>query len=187
MTFAELVETLVERLSWSLLFPVYAEIQASSGERFNAQLRKVKLVLYAMCAPIVLFFSIFGRDLITLLYDSRYHDAGWMLEIMAAGSVFFAAGAAILNIPMSFGDSYRHMWLQFFRFAVLIGVMTLGGYLAGIVGLVIAITVAQMLFYPILRLVTHKYGIRDYLPDLLFICGISVLVIGVWYWRGWPV
>ncbi len=187
ITFAKLVEMLVERLSWSLLFPVYAEIQAGSGERFNAQLRKVKLVLFAMCAPIVLVFSLLGRDLITLLYDPRYHGAGWMLEIMAFGSAFFAAGAAILNIPMSFGDSYRHMWLQFFRFTVLLGVMTVGGFMAGVVGLVIAIAVSQMLFYPILRIVTHKYGVRDFLPDVLFLAAITALVMLVWYLRGWPV
>jgi len=187
MTFAKLVEMLVERMSWSLLFPVYAELQAGSSERFNAQLRKVKLVLYAICAPIILTFSLFGRDMISLLYDPRYHGAGWMLEIMAAGSVFFAAGAAILNIPMSFGDSYRHMWLQLFRFAVLLGVMTVGGYLAGVVGLVIGIAVAQMMFYPILRLVTHKYDIRDYAPDLVFLTGITAVIALVWYLRGWPV
>lgn len=187
ITFAKLVEMLVERMSWSLLFPVYAEIQAGSAERFNAQLRKVKLVLYSMCAPIVLVFALFGRDIITLLYDPRYHGAGWMLEIMAAGSAFFAAGAAILNIPMSFGDSYRHMWLQFFRFAVLLAVMTAGGYLAGVFGLVVGIALSQMLFYPILRMVTHKYSIRDYRPDILFL-GAIVIVIGlVWYLRGWPV
>ena len=187
ITFAKLAEVLVERMSWSLLFPVYAEIQAGTGERFNAQLRKVKLVLYGMCAPIVLVFALFGRDIITLLYDPRYHGAGWMLEIMAAGSAFFAAGAAILNIPMSFGDSFRHMWLQVFRFAVLLGTMTVGGYVAGIVGLVIGIALAQMFFYPILRIVTHKYGIRDYLPDIAFLTIIVVLIGSVWAIRGWPV
>jgi O-antigen/teichoic acid export membrane protein len=187
ITFAKLVETLVERMSWSLLFPVYAEIHASSGDRFNAQLRKVKLVLFAICAPIVLLFALFGRDLITLLYDPRYHGAGWMLEIMAAGSMFFAAGAAIINIPMSFGDSYRHMWLQFFRFTVLLGIMTLGGYFGGLVGLVIGIAVAQMMFYPILRIVTHKYGIRDYKPDIIFLVVIAAIVVFGWYVRGWPV
>ncbi|NND55141.1 MAG: oligosaccharide flippase family protein [Gammaproteobacteria bacterium] len=187
VTFAKLVEMLVERLSWSLLFPVYAEIQAGSSERFNAQLRKVKLVLYLMCAPIVLFFALFGRDMITLLYDPRYHGAGWMLEIMAAGSAFFAAGAAILNIPMSFGDSYRHMWLQFFRFIVLLGIMTIGGYMAGVTGLVIGIALSQMCFYPILRAVTHKYGIRDFMPDILFLSAIVAVIALVWNLRGWPI
>jgi len=186
ITFSKLAEMLVERMSWSLLFPVYAELRDAGIERFNAQLRKVKLVLYAMCAPIVLVFALFGRDLITLLYDPRYHGAGWMLEIMAAGSVFFAAGAAIINIPMSFGDSYRHMWLQIFRFAVLLILMTLGGYYAGLMGLVIAIALSQVLFYPILRLVTHKYEIRDYGPDLLFLLAICVVVSCVWALRGLP-
>jgi len=187
ITFAKLVEMLVERISWSLLFPVYAEIQAGESQRFNQQLRKVKLVLYAMCAPIVLVFSLFGRDLIVLLYDERYHGAGWMLEIMAAGSVFFAAGAAILNIPMSFGDSYRHMWLQFVRFIVMLSAMTVGGLQAGLVGLVIGIAVSQALFYPVLRIFTHKYGIRDYLPDAAFLVGIMATILMVWYLRGWPV
>lgn len=187
ITFAKLVETLVERLSWSLLFPVYAELRAGSSERFNKQLRKVKLSLYAMCAPLVLLFALFGRDLISLLYDPRYHGAGWMLEIMAAGSAFIAAGAAIINIPMSFGSSYQHMWLQFFRFTSLLVLMSLGGYLGGLLGLVVAIAVSQMVFYPILRIVTHRYGIRDYGPDLIFLLVISTLIITVWVLRGWPV
>ena len=40
-------------------------------ERFNAQLREVKLVLCAQCAPILLVFAKFGRDIVTLLYDPR--------------------------------------------------------------------------------------------------------------------
>ncbi len=187
ITFAKLVETLVERMSWSLLFPVYAELRAGTSDRFNAQLRKVKLVLYAMCGPLVLLFALFGRDLITLLYDPRYHGAGWMLEIMAVGAAFFAAGAAVINIPMSFGDAYRHMWLQFARFAVLLLLMSLGGCFAGLLGLVIAIAAAQMLFYPILLLVTRKYAIQDYWPDLLFLLAIFAVIIPVWIMRGWPV
>ena len=191
LNFAKLVDVIVERFSWSLLFPVYAEMRSLEGdsgqEHFNAQLRKVKLVLYAITAPLVLTFSLFGRDVIELLYDPRYHEAGWMLEIMAAGSAFFAAGAAIINIPMSFGDSYRHMWLQFFRFGVLLAVMSIGGMLGGIVGLVIGVAVSQALFYPILRVVTHKYGIRDYGIDMLFL-GLLVVAIGItWTLRGWPV
>ena len=186
VTFAKLVEMLVERMSWSLLFPVYAELRTGSSDRFNAQLRKVKLALYAMCAPLVLVFALVGRDIIELLYDPRYHGAGWMLEIMAAGSMFFAAGAAIINIPMSFGDSYRHMWLQFFRFSILLALMTAGGYYAGLLGLVVAIAVSQALFYPVLRVMSHKYGIRDYLPDLLFLLVIGCVVTMVWGLRGLP-
>ena len=44
-----------------------------------------------------------------------------------------------------------------------------------------------MLFYPILRVVTHKYGIRDYLPDILFLVAITAIVGLVWFFRGWPV
>lgn len=187
VTFAKLVEMLVERMSWSLLFPVYSELRAGGMERFNVQLRTVKLALYALCTPIVLVFALFGRDIITLLYDPRYHGAGWMLEIMAAGSVFFAAGAAILNIPMSFGDSYRHMWLQVSRFAVLLAVMTAGGYLAGLAGLVAGIAVSQMLFYPVLRYFTHRYGIRNFAPDTIFMLAIVAVIGTVWSLRGWPV
>lgn len=187
LTLAKLVEMIVERISWSLLFPVYAEIQSGDGQRFGQQLRKVKLVLFGLCTPIVLVFSLFGRDLINLLYDPRYHGAGWMLEIMAAGSVFFAAGAAILNIPMSFGDSYRHMWLQFVRFVLMLSVMTIGGIQAGLFGLVIGISVSQALFYPVLRVFTHRYGIRDYVPDVIFLISIMTIIFMVWYLRGWPV
>ncbi|MCC5870692.1 MAG: oligosaccharide flippase family protein [Gammaproteobacteria bacterium] len=186
VTFAKLVEMLVERMSWSLLFPVYAEIQQTDRSRFEAQVKKVKLVLYGICAGPILLFGVFGRDLVQFLYDPRYHSAGYILEALAAGSVFFAAGAAILNVPMSFGDSYRHMLIQGIRFLLLLVLMTIGGALAGISGLIVGIVVSQAFFYLALRLMTQKYGLRGYGVDLAFIT-VMVFAIGVaWFLRGLP-
>ena len=52
---------------------------------------------------------------------------------------------------MSFGDSYRHMCLQLFRFAIMLALTSVGGYYADLVGLVAAVAAAQALFYPVLR------------------------------------
>lgn len=185
--FAKLVETLVERISWSLLFPVYAEIQAAQGTRFNQQLGKVKLVLYALCGPMVLFFAVFGSDFIRLLYDPRYHEAGWMLQIMAAGSAFFAAGSAIINIPMSFGDSYRHMLLQFGRFVLLLSAMLVGGWYSGLPGLVAGIAVSQGLFYPVLIAMARRYGVRNFAPDMAFLAVTLGCIALSWSLRGMPI
>lgn len=185
--FAKLVETLVERISWSLLFPVYAEIQGTHDSRFNQRLGKVKLGLYGLCGPLVVFFAIFGSDFIRLLYDPRYHEAGWMLQIMAAGSAFFAAGSAIINIPMSFGDSYRHMLLQLGRFALLLAAMLYGGWCAGLLGLVAGMAISQALFYPVLVAMARRYGVRGFAPDMAFLAVTLSAIAISWFLRGAPV
>lgn len=186
VTFAKLVEMLVERMSWTLLFPVYAEIHQTDGSRFSSQLAKVKLVLYAICAAPILLFGSFGRDLVALLYDARYHSAGHILEALALGSVFFAAGSAVLNVPMSFGDSFRHMIIQAIRFFLLLLCMTVGGMLADLQGLIAGIVLSQALFYIALRLMTLKYGLRQYTLDLAFVLATCLIIGFSWFVRGVP-
>lgn len=186
MSFAKLVELLIEKLSWSLLFPIYSELRNHEVSRLYSQLTRIKLILWAICLPFILMFGVFGREFVSFLYDPRYHEAGWMLELLALGSVFFAVGGAIINIPLSFGDSKRHMWLQFFRFVSLIGCLFVGASQAGIVGLLVGIVVAQVAFYPILMAATHKFGIRGYGSDITFMVLMSAVLVMVWSIKGWP-
>jgi len=184
--FAKICESLVEKFSWSLLLPVYSELRESGTQNFRKQLTKVKLIFFALCSPLIACFALFGRDLIGLLYDPRYYFAGYMLEILAFGSVFFVAGGAVINIPMSFGDSKQHMLLQALRFSSTLLCMFLGAHYYGLNGLLFGTVVAQAIFYPIVAAFARKYDVLDFRPDLLFAFFWITLICLTWWIRGHP-
>lgn len=185
--FAKLVETVVDRLSYTLLFPVYSEIRNDSPESLQSRLRKIRLGLFALAALPVVLFAVLGRDFVALLYDPRFINAGWMLEVMSLGSLFYAVGAPIISIPLAFGDAQRHMWLQGARFGILLLTMIAGASQGGLFGLVAGIAIAQLLFYPVLCLFTAKYKVRDFPTDILFVAVVTCIVVAAWSMRGWPV
>ncbi len=186
ISFAKLVEMLAERFSWSLLFPVYSEMKSNVADAFTRNTIKLRLAIYAICFPIVLFLSLGGRIFIDVLYDDRYDEAGWMLEVLALGMGWYVIAATVNSLPLAYGDSRRHMWLQFYRVASVLVSMVVGGWLFGTVGLIWGIAVGQIVYYPFLRAGTLRYRPGGYLADLAFGLGSVALVVLFWSIRGWP-
>lgn len=183
---ALLVQNVVGALNSNLLLPMYSELRAGGAARVSAGQRRIGIGVMALSLPFVLLFALLGRDLIALLYDPRYLGAGWILEILSIGALFFAVSASASSIMLAFGDSFRHMLLQFFRFAALLLAMSIGGWLAGFEGLIWGASAAQAVYYPLVVLAARKYCSVDPRPELLFVF-VTLAVIGsVWTYRGWP-
>ena len=90
ISFAKLVEMLAERFSWSLLFPVYSEMKSNVADAFTRNTTRLRLAIYAICFPIVLFLSLGGRVFIDVLYDDPVVD-----ELEARGCGMFGPGFEI--------------------------------------------------------------------------------------------
>lgn len=185
---SKLLDQVVSRLNWSVLVPAYSELHQTSKDSDGARRKrlKIKLAMFALSAPIILAFCVFGRDIIGIMYDPRYQNAGWILEILGVGALFFAVGAPIRTLPMAFGDSYRYMWQQFYTVATLISSMLIGAHFGGFVGLIVGIAAAQAIEYFVARWSVSKYGIGNYGPDIIFAAVMSGLIVLAWSIRGWP-
>jgi O-antigen/teichoic acid export membrane protein len=183
---ALLVQNVTGTVNSNLLLPVYSELRKSGAERFARGQSRVKIGVMALALPFILVFALAGRDVIALLYDPRYHAAGWILEVLSVGGVFFAMSASASSIMLAFGDSYRHMWLQFFRFLAMFAAMSVGGYTMGFTGLVWGSVAAQAIYYPLLAVAARKYCRVDSAVDIMFMLGTIGLIVAVWMYRGWP-
>lgn len=85
VTLAEAPKTLVNAISGQVIFPLIAmHKELPLAELRHKILQKRKLLLVPL-AFLVALFSGFGDLLITLLYDARYQEAGWILPILALG------------------------------------------------------------------------------------------------------
>ena len=182
----KLVSNIIGKINAGLLLPVYAEIRKGTAEGYVERLTKIKIAIFGFTSPVLFALAIFGQYIIAFMYDPRYHGAGDIVQVVSAGMVFFVAGSSIQMIPLSNGDSFRHMVLQFIRAVLLISAMLIGGSLAGFEGLVIGIGLAHALYYPVLRIGVAKYYRHSLSTDLLYIVIAYLIIIGGWMLLGWP-
>ncbi len=172
-------------ITWRLLFPVYSELKEGTSERLTKQAMRAELTLFAACAPFILVFTLFGNQIIDVMYDHRYHEAGWMLSVLALGTIFSIFNETLIAMMLAHGDSHKTGLLQAFRVALMISVMWFGGAQWGLVGLVYAIAVAPGLFYVVLLYMMRSYNVS---PKVELGCMALILLIVISFWTafGWP-
>ncbi|WP_246485479.1 oligosaccharide flippase family protein [Aminobacter carboxidus] len=84
-TIADLPAVLVGRLSYSLIFPVVSSRRGQEATALRGEMGPLRLKLllaFAICIGFGVSVSDFA---VWLIYDSRYHDAGWILPILLLG------------------------------------------------------------------------------------------------------
>ena len=170
-----LSKRLHDRLGGTVLLPLFAEkrsIDAKSTRLARPHLIRVRLSLAGLLVPATAVFLLFGQEIIDLLYDDRYAEAGWKLQVLAAG-VGFHVATNIGQYPLAFGDSRLYTGLSAARAACLIGSMTAGGMLYGEVGIIVGVATVPLLFYPVEALTQRRYGLWLWKIDLLLIAVVA--------------
>ncbi len=167
-----------------VLFPIYARLAESGAERLQRQVYRMRTVLMVLSVPPVCIFAVFGKEIVWFLYPDSFHDAGWMLEILAAGAVASVIGSTIGPLLLAVGDSFRFMTLMAVRTGVLLASMTIGGLYFGTVGLVVGAAIPDLFMYPVLVLLVHKYGVWHPKLDLTgFAVAYGLIGIGWSLWH----
>ncbi len=184
--FAMLADLLQRSLGQKLLFPVYSEAKHDDKRAFNRNVLKVRLMLMGITTPIILILALFGDLIIQLLYDPRYHQAGWMLQVISAGSVFSVITTSLTPLMLAHGDSKLSTYIQAYRVAVLFTLVISGGYLAGTTGLILGVAIAPALVYPVVALVVRRYGVFSLKMDSIYVVFSAAIIGGGWSALGLP-
>lgn len=108
-------------LSLSVAFPHYSRLfnaRQDLNETFHKTRARCLWLSGWMCSGLVAG----GQAAVSLLYDERYHQAGWIVQVLACGAWFFALeatnGAALLACD-------RAKWVAFSNGAKLVGMVVL--------------------------------------------------------------
>jgi O-antigen/teichoic acid export membrane protein len=180
-TLSRLVTMALMKMSSSVLLPVYSRLAERSTKELRNRTFKIRAALLALFLPILWAFVLWGDVLIDFLYDERYKDAGWMLQLLAAGATATTIIVTIQPVLLAVGDSFRHMIKSAFQVVFQILGMTIGAYLAGIPGFIAGMVLADLLTYPVMVYLIRPYGVWLPLLDGLAF-GTSFIVIGMAWW-----
>lgn len=139
---------LVNLIGTRVLFPSYSELVRDRPERLYPVLKKSRLVLHGVTVAVCLGFVLFGKPLISIMYDARYADAGWILQILAISTLFTTPGSTYTNVLLAQGQTFILMTLMGIQTVIQFATMFIGYHFGGQYGLIVGIAAVGLLLYP---------------------------------------
>jgi len=175
---ARQAETVNKQVDNNVIFPVFSRTGKITTPGLLEQVARYRLVRMGIFLPGLWILIVFGDDLIRLLWDERYWDAGWMVQALSGGTLFLIIGA-VGPLHLARGESWIGVLVICVRAAVLVPGMVLGGYLAGAEGLIIAISASYVVYYPMQVWISIRYGVWLPLYD-----AVGFALSGAVIWAG---
>jgi O-antigen/teichoic acid export membrane protein len=168
-------------LGFRILFPALSDLVRRRDPTFGARLRRARLLMVLPAVAALLVLSIGGEALIHVLYPDRFHDAGWMLRLLAVAAIPQVLIASSWYALFAMGTSFVPMCLQAAKLVLKAAGMALGYHLGGAHGVIVGLVIAEAAHYPIVVAVWHRYGLFHPQLDLpVLLCG--AIAVGATFW-----
>lgn len=167
-----------------VLFPSYAELIRDRPEHMYANLRKSRFGLITISWGISLIFILFGPAMIHTLYDARYADAGWIIQIVSLGSLIGIVGGTYDGVLMAQGQTFWVCFLLMVQIGAQLGAMVVGYQLNGQTGVVWGLASVTWVTYPIKAWLFSRLSLWQPELDLPFLgAAVAIIVASLYFFN----
>ena len=178
--FTMVSQSLIQKLSSKVLFPSYSEIiREGSEKRLYKVLIKTRIIMISGTWLLSITLIILGSRLIGILYDERYADATWMIQILPIGALVGILSLSYQNVMLAKGRSSLITLILGVQLIIQIIAITVGYYLNNITGIIIGYTMVGWILYPLNAFLANK--IKVWQPEIDFPVIILAIVFVVFY------
>jgi len=166
--------SIVGMVEGRVLYASYSEVHRERPERLRPILRRARIVLNAVNCAVALFFICFGQILIHIMYDERYSDAGWILQLLALGSILPLIVSTYSNVLMAQGKTHIMPLIMVLQTVAQIAGIFIGYYFGKEFGLVLGLTLSGWAIYPFAAVLYARLSLWQ--PEVDFpIIGIATV------------
>lgn len=176
--FGYVLKDVIANMSNKMLMPVYRQVVEQGGDLQRIVKARMSLLTAAFLGALLL--SIFGELIIELLYDERYADAGWILQLLAFAGLCHSFDDTVRGFLVANRDSFHGFCVQALKGSVFIFIAYFLSSEFGIVGMLIAMAVTPLLTLPYLMYVVAKHGYRWFYIDFFALLFVSVCFLNIW-------
>jgi O-antigen/teichoic acid export membrane protein len=141
------VQMVMQMISSSIAFPALSEVIRERPADLAKTTNKLQLYGDIFLITVCGFLVGSGRSIVNLLYDNRYHDAGFILCTLAVGAIGMRY-QILEQCYLALGKPQINTFTSGFRFIVLYFGIPLGFYLWGFNGALLAIVISQYAGWP---------------------------------------
>ncbi len=176
--FKETAYKAVQILGTKVLFPSYSTlVRESDPQRLYKALKKSRILMISTSWFATMMLIMLGSQLIDWLYDERYQDAVWMIQILPLSSFVGVLSLTYQNAYLAKGKSLYISLLLLYQLVIQVGVILIGYYLNGVHGIIIGLAIAGWLLYPANILAAKKLNIWQPEIDIPFILVAAIIVL----------
>lgn len=181
-TLADIPRQVILALSGKVIFPAFSKMADLPRETFRTKiLKNRRLLLLALAALLTILVS-FGDYVILLLYKKEYHEAAWMLPIIAVGiwhtSLYSTMSPALLALGKPIYNTLGYL----LTLITISTALLVGHHFLGMKGAVIAVAVGDIPFYGVTMygLWREKLGCfkQDLWATAVFLCLLAAVLFG---------
>ena len=160
------VEQVLVKIVADVSYPALSELARERPERLRAAYYRFHLAVGLPACAAAGALMVSGEPLVALLYDARYAQAGWMLEILALGLVSVAFRVAT-QCFMLLGAPQLMSQVCAVRLVALCLLTPLGFHFFGLGGALWAIVLSHFSWLPAAIAFTVRRGLFDVRKELL--------------------
>jgi len=145
---SSVLQNIANSLCNSIVFPALSEVYRDRPQELPRNFERFQWGYDAMVVFPAAILITSAQTLITLIYDSRYHDAGWMVMVLSAGVI----GVRYQVVEMGYLAVAKTKYgaiANSLRLAALVTGMLVGGHFFGIVGTVTGVALSQYAAWPL--------------------------------------
>lgn len=122
---ATLGTSLMQVVMSRVLFPSLAKLLRTNRERAMSHYARLNVIVAAMAAAVTLGLVVVGPSLVHTLYDPRYSDAGWILQILAVQAFLDISLGPASWLLLAAGQPRFGVYAGLSRVIILCGVLPL--------------------------------------------------------------
>ncbi len=182
ISLARLASEILNKVSGGVLFPAFAQVHREKPARLHKALARSRLAIMGVALVIFAPLAVFGGDFVDLVYDPRYADAGWMLQIMACGFGTAFVARSYDGVLHAKGMSRENTFLQCFQVFFKFTAILVGYYYFGLVGFIIGMSFSFWLSYPALALIMGRAGVWQPRLDIAALLVVAALTVAFFYY-----
>jgi len=161
----------LEALGSRVLFPTYSRLVGTAG--FESTFTRVRLPLLLGGAAVVSGMIAAGPHMVRVLYDSRYWEAGWILQYLSVAAWFqileSSNGAALLAM----GHTHWKAAIGGAKFLSLVVLLPLGFQLDGFRGALVGLVLSDLVKYLTSSIGVASHGLRSFRVDAMLTVAVA--------------
>ena len=168
-----------------VLFPLYTRIH-HSPEDLSQVFRTARWPLLILGGWAAAGFIGGGPTIIRLLYDSRYWEAGWMIQMLSAGLWFgIVLGGTYGAVVLAVGRGDWTAAMAFSKFLGMLAFIPLGYWAGGFAGAVGGLAVSELVRYAVAVRGATRLGFDERREDVKLSVRVAIAALAGWSAVAW--
>lgn len=176
---ADIPTLLARRISYQVVFPSLAGAGAADRNAMHTSIGRTRLYFVLVTCGGLAVAGAGGDWLIALIYDPRYHAAGWMLSVLLIGAIFAILSNLNEALLLAGGRPAYSTYANLLRLGTLAALMVAGFALAGMPGAVIAVALTEVLQFGYIAVGQWRIGQHFWRQDLAAIVVSAAIFAGL--------